>query len=271
MKKIFLLLSGILLLTTTNLIAQESQTNKPQLSLDAELGFLSVLSHRVQFGQDGTYFNYVENGGQDVLFPFTRFSITFKPSPKNHWVFLYQPLRLESSEVLNDAIRVDGQTFPAGTPMNFLYNFPFFRLSYLRILSDPDNDLRFGIGASLQIRNATINFASADGTLFRSNRNIGPVPALKFKLEKDWAEYYFLELEADGMYAPISYLNGSDNKTIGSILDANARMGYQVNKQMATYLNVRYLGGGALNEDENDYTKNWLNFLTVSVGFRLTL
>ncbi len=35
----------------------------------AEVGFTFVLSYHLQLGQNGTYFDYVENGGQDVLFP----------------------------------------------------------------------------------------------------------------------------------------------------------------------------------------------------------
>ena len=38
----------------------------------AELGFTRVLSHTIQFGQDGTELDYVNEGSQDVLFPFTR-------------------------------------------------------------------------------------------------------------------------------------------------------------------------------------------------------
>lgn len=35
----------------------------------AELGFLAVLKHQIQFSNSGTYINYVQDGGQDVLFP----------------------------------------------------------------------------------------------------------------------------------------------------------------------------------------------------------
>jgi len=44
---------------------------RPQL----ELGFLAVLSHRVQFGKQGTYFDLGKDGGQDNLFFVWRASV----------------------------------------------------------------------------------------------------------------------------------------------------------------------------------------------------
>ena len=35
----------------------------------AEIGFLGVFAHKVQFSNSGTYFDYQKDGGQDVLFP----------------------------------------------------------------------------------------------------------------------------------------------------------------------------------------------------------
>ncbi len=49
----------------------------------AEFGFLNVLSHKIQFGKSGTKFDYVENGGQDVLFPATRFSAEMDIGKRN--------------------------------------------------------------------------------------------------------------------------------------------------------------------------------------------
>ena len=80
--------------------------------------------------------------------------------------------------VLEEPIRVDGLDFPAGTPMTFTYNFPFYRLSYLYDFFSR-RDLEVAIGLTLQLRNTTIGFASQDGSLYRTNRNVGLVPALK--------------------------------------------------------------------------------------------
>lgn len=244
-----------------------------RFSAIAEMGFLSVLDHKAQFSNSGTYFDYRNDGGQDVLFPFSRFSIELEWKNRNTFVFLYQPLRLESQVLLDDDLIVDELLFPASTSVNLLYNFPFYRFSYLRELMPENEKYGLAIGGSLQIRNATISFESTDGSKFRTNRDLGLVPALKIRGNAKLNKLFQLELEADGIYAPVSYLNGSDNETVGAILDASFRSYLQVSKSFRAFLNLRYLGGGAVGTSEDDkgpgdgYVKNWLHFSTVSLGF----
>ncbi|MBK8556000.1 MAG: hypothetical protein IPL65_09665 [Lewinellaceae bacterium] len=271
-----------LLVTSVMASAQKQEgveigsSNDLQCSGIAEIGYLGVIDHKIQFSNSGTYFDYKKYGGQDVLFPINRFSLEIKFKQRNTIVLLYQPLRLETQVLLQDDLIVDDLTFPASSGVKLLYNFPFYRISYLRELVKKNERFKFAIGGTLQIRNATISFESNDGTLFRTNRGVGPVPALKIKTRKDLGERYFLELEADGIYAPVSYLNGSDNEIIGAILDASVRTGIEFNQSVSSFFNLRYLGGGAVGTSENDgpgdgYVRNWLNFFTVSVGFKYTL
>lgn len=243
-----------------------------KLRAKAELGFLAVASHQVQFGESGTYFDYRRDGGQDVLFPVSRLSLELQFGERNTFYLLYQPLRLETQALLEEDLIVDDLTFPANTGVRLLYNFPFYRLSYTRELLWKNERFDLAIGGSLQIRNATISFESNDGSLFRSNRDIGLVPALKIKAHADLNDRIFAEFEADGIYAPISYLNGSDNEVVGAILDASLRLGVKFDEPMTAFLNLRYLGGGATGDSEeegpeDDYVKNWLHFMTVTAGF----
>ena len=82
-------------------------------------------------------------------------------------------------------------------------------------------------------------------------------------------------MEADGIYAPVSYLNGSDNEIVGAILDASFRAGTRV-RRGDLFVNVRYLGGGAVGTGTDDigpgdgYVKNWLHFLIGTLGFVYT-
>lgn len=253
--------------------AQDAPPGDVRFRAVAELGFLGVLDHKVQFGNAGTYFDYREDGGQDVLFPVSRFSVELDVGERNTFVLLYQPLRLETEVLLREDLIVDDLVYPAGSGVRLLYNFPFYRVSYLRELL-PDNErFALGIGASLQLRNATISFESLDGTRFRTNRDVGPVPALKVRGRAGLGERWDLALEADGIYAPISYLNGSDNEVTGAILDASLRAGVRLADPVRAFLNVRYLGGGAVGTSDNPeppsdgYVKNGLHFATVSVGF----
>jgi hypothetical protein len=239
----------------------------------AELGYLAVLSHQIQFSNSGTYINYITDGGQDVLFPVGRLSLELEIKKRHTITLLYQPLTLESTTLLNRDLVIDELTFPSGTSVNFLYNFPFYRISYMKELAPDNEKFDFALGASLQIRNATISFESTDGSLFRANRDIGPVPILKFRTRYNSNKLTYSELEADGFYAPISYLNGSDNEVIGAILDASLRQGLKVTDEFGAFLNLRYLGGGAVGTSDDDpgpgdgYVRNWLHFLTMTCGF----
>jgi len=123
------------------------------------------------------------------------------------------------------------------------------------------------------LRNTTISFESLDGTRFRTNRDLGVVPALKIRSRYLFNDKAYGELEADGIYAPVSYLNGSTTEIVGAILDASLLGGLKLTKEVDGFLNLRYLGGGAVGTSNNPAgpsdgcVKNWLHFDTVTAGF----
>jgi hypothetical protein len=242
------------------------------LSAAMETGFLAVLAHDIQFSRDGTKFSYINEGGQDVLFPVTRFSLNLTRN-RHTFVLLYQPLRLETTSLPSQDLEIDGERFQKDNPVRFFYDFPFYRFSYLFELTHGGGIYDAGIGVTLQIRNATIIFESLDASDYRANRNIGLVPALKYFGAVRPASWFWVALEADGIYAPVSYLNGDNNDVKGAILDASVRAGLDLGKKRDVFLNVRYIGGGAEGQSDNSlppgdgYVSNWLHFLTVSAGF----
>jgi hypothetical protein len=239
----------------------------------AETGFLAVLSHQVQFGKKGTDFDYVADGGQDVLFPVTRFSVEMDVGSRNTFILLYQPLRIESQAFLEYDAVFDDLTYPGSTGIKCLYSFPFYRASYLREFLPENRTYKLALGVSLQIRNALISFESTDGRRYRTNGGIGLVPALKLRSKANLDKRFYIELEADGIYAPVSYLNGSTNEIVGAILDAGLRIGAKVREPGTVFVGIRYLGGGATGTSTQDvwpgdgYVKNWLHFLIVSTGY----
>jgi hypothetical protein len=254
--------------------SQEANEPRDSVTITGELGFLDPLFHKVQFGNNGTYFDYVDEGGQDVLFGFQRLSADFEFAEQHHAIFLYQPLRLETRVRLRRDVTVNEATFQEGETVDLLFSFPFYRASYLYdFLDDPEREV--AIGASLQLRNATITFTSADGSTYRANRDVGPVPIIKFRGRTPLADSSFwFEFEADGFYAPIRYINGGDSDVEGAIVDASARLGRSFGGGLSGFVNARYLAGGGegTSDDETDqpgggYVKNWLHFATISLGF----
>lgn len=245
-----------------------------QLALHAELGLLWPASHTIQFGREGSRIDYVTDGGQENLFPFLRISADLELFKRHEFVLLYQPLQLVTTQTAREEIRVYNTRYAAGTPMRFTYGFDFWRLSYLYDFNDaPETEI--AIGASLQIRNATIITEAVDGSQSNETRNIGPVPVLKGRFRTDLGTAFWVGAEADGFYAPIRYLNGGATDVVGAIVDASLRGGLHLTPGVDTFLNLRYLGGGASGTSRNStepgdgFTDNWLHFFALTLGFTL--
>ncbi len=245
-----------------------------RVRLHAEVGFLAPLAHTLQLGRDGTRFDYLAEGGQNNLFPFGRLSADLDLGPRHSIVALWQPLDLRTTSVPERDIVVNGATFAAGEPLDLRYGFSFYRLSWLYDTARAD-DVEIGVGASLQLRNAAIGFESADGSLRRDNRDIGPVPTLKTRLRAPVGEHTWLGAEVDAMWAPIRYLNGRDVDVEGAIVDGSLRAGFDLRHGTSAFLNVRYLGGGAVGTGRADevggdgYVANWLHTVSLSLGVSL--
>jgi len=243
--------------------------------LSAEVGTVAVLAHRIQFSKTGTMVDYTEDAGQDNLFPYTRFQSELSLGDRHSIVLLYQPLDLTTKARLPRDITVDNASFAKDTPMRFRYGFDFYRGSWLYDLQE-DKRREFALGLSLQIRNATIDFEDLSGDTFRSNRDIGPVPVLKVRTRQPLGTSgAFWGFEADGFYAPIKYLNGSDVDVVGAVLDTSARVGVPLNNGVDAFVNLRYIGGGAEGTSDDvlapadGYVENWLHTVALSVGTQL--
>jgi hypothetical protein len=267
----------LLFIAAGPLYAESTQKSVIGIKAVAELGTLAPLAHTVQFDKTGTVFDYVNEGGQDNLFLFSRISLEMDIDRKHTVILLYQPLNIETAVVLQNDLSLDKQLFPAGTPMDLRYGFDFYRASYLYDFwyNKPGSEL--ALGGSLQIRNATIDFTSADGTMRRTNRDVGPVPLIKFRIKHTFSTGWWIGGEIDAIYAPVKYINGSNTDVVGALLDANFRVGIPINEYSDSFINLRYLGGGAEGTSQNNpgpgdgFTSNWLHFLTLSAGAELKI
>ncbi|MDQ3033596.1 MAG: hypothetical protein M3Y87_14345 [Myxococcota bacterium] len=235
-----------------------------------ELGFLAVLAHEIQLGRDGSRIDYPGDAGQNNLYLFARVQAELDIWRQHRITFLYQPLDLESRSTLQRDLRIDGLDYAQRTSVRFRYGFPFYRVGWsYDVLDARDEELSFGL--ALQLRNATIEFESTDGSLYRSRQDVGPVPLLRSNGRFAFAGSWWLGWEIDGFYAPISVLNGSDTEVEGAIVDASVRVGARLVPHLDTFVSVRYLGGGAKGQGDatatsDGWQSNWLHFLTVSLG-----
>ncbi len=248
-----------------------------QLSLDYELGFVKVLQNTIQIGQNGTKFNYVTQGGEEILFPFSRYQAELTLGNRSHFILLYQPLLLQTQTRVpaGGSVTIDDVTFGSNANLDLTYSFPFWRFSYLY---DVVNTPRFllGLGGSLQLRNASIRFENTDGSQLTVSQNLGPVPILKVHAKYLLPSGIFFEAVADGFYASSAFFNGATFSFEGSILDASLRTGIQLKRGIEVFANLRFVGGTATGNSQyagtywtdsrSTYTDNRLATLAVTLG-----
>ena len=258
------------------------------LALTGEVGYVKVLTHTIAIGDPLTndQFDYVTQGGQELLAPFYRFTSELTIGGQHTIVFLYQPLELVTQSRFDSDVTLDGVTFEAGQIVDITYSFPFYRVSYLYDFV-PGDALELAAGLSLQLRNASLRFESFDSASNEDElvigQNLGPVPIIKVR-----AGYHFpggpipgafVEFEADGFYASSAFINGASYDFTGSIFDASLRAGFTPQPGFELFANVRGLGGGGSGtrgdarefwtESIDGYTDNFLTTLSVTLGARL--
>lgn len=244
-----------------------------KLNLYTEFGYTAVMSHTIQFGNDGTKLDYVRDFGQDVLFPYNRYEVSAELGSGHFITLVYQPIDVITEVLLTNSNRIQGVDFLSNTPMKTRYSFPYYRISYhYNFINTADTLL--GAGLSIQLRNATINFGSLDGTLLTENRNLGIVPIIKLFFRQNLGAFS-LGLEADGFYASSSLFNGATFEFEGSILDAVARAGFRPNDSTEFFLAGRFVGGTAKGTSQfedrryDGYTDNSLATFNLSLGITL--
>ncbi|MBN2860598.1 MAG: hypothetical protein JXK93_10090 [Sphaerochaetaceae bacterium] len=275
---ITLIMVSLILLTSLQALSFEP-------FFEYEAGAISILSHTYQNGvsssDPGTLFDFRDEGGQDVLYPFERFQIGARIDDRHRVWFSYQPLELVTNVTFREDVSVGNYDFVAGTPMKLTYSFPFYRLSYTYDLLGEYENAYLGPGLVLQIRNASIRFESltAGAESLYVTQNVGLVPALAL-----YSEYRFpfgVTLSADiaGSYADSAFFNGADYEFSGSILDASLRMAYQTTDRLALFGNLRYFGGTSKGTSDGDdswsvsetnFSQNNIASITASVGALIT-
>jgi hypothetical protein len=259
MKKILTILGVSLFILTGSVFAanNESLINEKdapvQFFVEYEKGLVSVLAHNIQIGSSGTQFDYVTQGGQDILFPFERLNVGAVINDNHRVSFLYQPLEINTVVPFEDEIEIDGKPFNG--PMELKYGFPFWRVTYSYKVLDK-KDFTLAVGAALQIRNASIIFKAVDGSEVSVSQNVGPVPALH--IYSMWKTPIGVNLTADitGLYASSALINGANFEFEGSILDASLRASYELKNSVDIFANVRFLGGTSKGTSSYDGS-NW--------------
>ncbi len=284
-----LVAAGVILLIASISLSAQSQTgsfiNLPdspvQVFADLEGGAVKVVSHVFQSSASadtGSQFNFVTQGGQEILFPVSRVRLGAILGGRHQINTLYQPLTINTQVTFRDDVTIDGVTFASGTPMELKYGFPFWRFTYGYDFI-PSDSLDVYAGAALQFRNASIVFREVGGGQSTTNQNLGLVPALFTQVNYRFESGFELGFEATGLYASAAFINGADFEFEGSILDSSLRFSVPLQRGVSSFVNVRFLGGTSRGVSEfedrfwtqavNDYGMNNLATLSFTAGITI--
>ena len=285
MKKLILSLLAILLAVTAfaggfgTLLNPQGRPLK--IFFEVETGLVGVLNHTYQSGKsdEGAYnFDFVKEGGQDVLFPFDRYTAGLTLNEKHRIGLLYQPLTVVTNVTFREDVMIDSVTFTSGTPMEIKYGFPFYRFTYAYQFVQNDKWVLSG-GLALQARNASIVFKELSGDQMTVSQNVGPVPAIYLGGRYTTPCGAYVSLDATGLYASSAIINGATFSFEGSVLDASLRAGYPLRKGLDVFANLRFLGGTAKGESEyvertwsettQAYTENILATTAFTIGLTI--
>ncbi|HLL53151.1 MAG TPA: hypothetical protein VK447_06390 [Myxococcaceae bacterium] len=228
--------------------------------VDYETGPVRIFQNDGRYGENGTLYTATDVGQTQTLFPAMRMTVDLRFSPKHEVVLLYAPLELNTRATLAQPFQFRGTLFPSG-PVAHRYLFDGYRASYLYGLLT-DGPLKLQVGGSFQIRNASVEFATLDGTLFDRETDIGLVFAFKARLRYDHSSGLWAMLDADGFSS-----FGLGVK--GAIYDVALTLGLPLTPSADLFFRLRYLGGGA--EVPSRPLFNWGNFGFALIGARLDL
>jgi len=264
---------------------QESLINRTEspvkVYFEVETGLFGVLNHTYQTGQSAegaSRFDFVTQGGQDILFSFDRYVAGLIINEKHNIGLLYQPLTVVTNVTFREDVMIDSVSFSAGTPMELKYGFPFYRFTYSYSFVKNEN-VQLAAGVALQARNASIVFKAIDGSAMTVGNNVGPVPSINLFGKYTFKSGMFLSLDATGLYASSAIINGANFAFEGSLLDASLRAGYPILAGMDVFANLRFLGGTSKGESQypdrnwsesnERYGENYLGTMSFTLGLSI--
>jgi len=248
---------------------------------EVETGLFGVLSHTYQTGrteEGASNFDFVAQGGQDILFPFDRYVAGLTINEKHKIGLLYQPLTVNTDVTFREDVLMDSTLFSAGTPMEIKYGFPFYRFTYSYRFVNRER-FQLAAGLALQARNANIVFKAVDGSAMTVANNTGPVPSINLYGKYTFPAGMYMSLDATGLYASSAIINGASFAFEGSILDASLRAGYPLRKGLDVFANLRFLGGTSKGESQypdrnwsesnERYGENYLSTMSFTLGLSI--
>ncbi len=231
------------------------------LTADYEIGALYLFQNDARYGANGTRYTAADVGQQRNLVVAQRLALEAQMG-RHTVIALWAPLDLTTRVTLNRDLVFQTTTLAQGDVFDHRYLFDGYRLTYLfRLLSS--ERLSWHVGASVQVRNASVEFRSVDKTpaTFVVERDIGVVGAVRTRLRFDPGPIWAM--------ADVDFFNSFGLGLKAGIHDVALTFGVPLVPGADFFLRLRLIGGGADVPSRDIY--NWGNYGAAVVGLRLDL
>ncbi len=196
------------------------------------------------------YFS-LKNDFQTQVSPYFRIRVGYLSNEKNHFSFLYAPLKIAETGTIEKDILFDGKIFKSNIPTEAIYKFNSYRFTYNRRIIRKDNFI-LGLGLSAKIRDAGISLKNRE--LFSENFSIGFAPLINLLVNWDISEKMGLDFFGE-------YIAASKGRAIDLSLSGS----YSFNKNLQGNIGYRLLEGGANGTSRYNFIQ--LHFIFASLNY----
>jgi hypothetical protein len=221
-----------------------------QTFVNLESGAFFTDINDIRNGNNGTLFS-LKNDFQTPVSPFLRLRAGYLSNGKNHFSFLYAPLKIVETGTIEKDILFDGKNFKANLPIEAVYKFNSYRFTYNRRIISKDN-FKFGIGLSAKIRDAGVSLKNRE--LLSENFSIGFVPLINLLANWDISQKMGVDFLGEGIAA-----------SKGRAIDLSLSGRYSFTKNLQGNIGYRLLEGGA--NGTNRYNFIQLHFIFASLNY----
>lgn len=231
------------------------------LLVDFEVGPTYLFQNDGRYGVGGTLYSAAEVGQQRNLAVALRLAVEARRG-RHTLIATWAPLDLTTRTTLGRDLTFRGTVFANGSVLDHRYLFEGYRLSYLFGLVQGSR-FSFSVGASVQVRNASVEFRTVDATpaIFSVERDIGVVGAIKLRARFDAGLVY--------AQADVDFFNTFGLGLPAGIHDVALTLGVPLFPGLDVLLRLRLVGGGADVPKRDIF--NWGNFGFALVGLRADL